>query len=87
MTSQDSPIVETMKRAVTSFGEKAVVSAMPCSSDTWVYSNQLGIPAILFGAGRLSDAHSDHEMISIDDLEKASDILHAFIIEWCGIRA
>ena len=79
VTSPDSPLVTIMKQAVDSLGELAIVSALPASSDAWFYSNQLKIPTITFGPGKLGDAHTSHERISVADLERGSDILVAFI--------
>jgi acetylornithine deacetylase/succinyl-diaminopimelate desuccinylase-like protein len=52
---------------------------MPASSDAWFYSNQLKIPTLTFGPGKLTDAHTSHEMISVADIKRASDILATFI--------
>jgi len=84
VTPPDAPIVVCMKKAVESAGERAILSGMPGSSDTWLYNNQLGISSILFGAGKLADAHSSHEMVSVDDIEKASDVMRRFICDWCN---
>ena len=33
---------------------------------------------------QLTDAHSNHEMISIEDIERASSVLRSFVVAWCG---
>jgi acetylornithine deacetylase len=85
LTPKDAAVVKAMKEAVERSGEQATLSAMPASNDAWLYSNQLGIPSLVFGPGKLTDAHSRHEMIRIDDMERASVILSSFIVKWCGV--
>jgi acetylornithine deacetylase len=41
---------------------------MPASSDAWMYHSFLGTPTVLFGAGSLADAHSDHEHVLVEDI-------------------
>jgi acetylornithine deacetylase len=83
VTPPDAPIVRAMQRAVRSHGGDTSPAALPCSSDTWLYSNQLGIPAILYGPGKLGDAHSNHEVISLAEIEHAAAVLTGFFSEWC----
>ncbi len=79
VTPADSPLVKTMEQAVESCGAPAILSAMPASSDAWFYRNQLKLPTITFGPGKLADAHTSHELISVAAIERASDILATFI--------
>lgn len=64
------------------------ISAMTASCDSWFYNNQLKIPAVVFGPGSLSVAHSREEHIVLDDILKAAVILARFAQDWCGrVRA
>jgi acetylornithine deacetylase len=83
VTSPESPLVEQMKKVIKRQGQKARLSAMPSSSDAWLYNNQLTIPTVIFGPGQLTDAHSNDEKISVVDIDRASDILKSFILAWC----
>jgi succinyl-diaminopimelate desuccinylase len=61
---------------------------MTASCDSWFYNNQLKIPAVVFGPGSLSVAHSREEHIVLDDILKAAVILARFAQDWCGrVRA
>ena len=49
------------------------------------YIQELGIPTISCGPGRLADgAHGPNEHISMNDVLKAISIYASFIVEWCG---
>jgi acetylornithine deacetylase len=79
LTPPDAPIVAIMQAAMAGCGGNAAPAAMSASSDAWFYNNQLRIPTITFGAGKLADAHTGHERIALADIERESDMLAAFI--------
>jgi acetylornithine deacetylase/succinyl-diaminopimelate desuccinylase-like protein len=58
---------------------------MNASCDAWRYTEQLGIPAVVFGPGALSAAHSRDERIIIDDIRRAALALICFIDLWSGL--
>lgn len=60
------------------------IAAMTASCDSWFYNNQLKIPAVVFGPGSLSVAHSREERISTDDILLAAFVLVRFAQKWCG---
>jgi acetylornithine deacetylase len=84
VTPAGSPLATLMQKAVTDCGGKAILAAMPASSDAWLYNNRLQIPTIMFGAGELADAHTAHERITLTDLARAADILATFIRLYTG---
>jgi acetylornithine deacetylase len=84
VTPPESPIVHALQQVVERRGEDPTPAAIPCSSDAWLYANQLGLPTILYGPGKLRDAHSDHEVISLEEVEQAAAVLTGFFVEWCG---
>lgn len=84
VTPPESPIVRALQEVAERQGQDPRPAAMPCSSDAWLYANQLHLPTILYGPGRLSDAHSNHEVISLDEIEGAAAVLNGFFLEWCG---
>jgi acetylornithine deacetylase len=84
VTPPDAPVVETLKQAVRAGGVEPRLRAFPSSSDTWLYQHLLGLPAVIFGPGSLADAHSDHERIELQSLERAEVILGSFFERWCG---
>jgi acetylornithine deacetylase/succinyl-diaminopimelate desuccinylase-like protein len=48
--------------------------AFRASCDARIYGNS-GHNTITFGPGNLADAHSDHEKISIEDLQKGLQLI------------
>lgn len=65
-------------------GSAGVISAMPASSDSWFYQNQLQIPTVVFGPGSIGFAHGRDEQIHLDEIGTASVILAGLIGQWCG---
>ena len=69
--------VEGMRAACRSCGADDVPTAMTASSDGIFYQER-DIPAMAFGPGRISDAHSCHEFVALDDVLRAAEILYTF---------
>lgn len=84
VTAPGAPISKAFADAIRACGGEPAVAAMPASSDAWLYASRLGIPTVLFGPGELADAHSDHERVSIHDLERGASMLATFIRLWAG---
>ena len=80
----DHPLVTSLQSCCRDLGATGEVAAMPASSDSWFYNNQLGIPTVVFGAGSLGFAHTHEEQIQIDELLQAACILVQFVQRWCG---
>ena len=64
-------------RACRACGTDDTLTAMTASSDGIFYQER-GIPAMAFGPGRISDAHSCHEFVALDDVIRAAEILYTF---------
>ncbi|MGF6950574.1 acetylornithine deacetylase/succinyl-diaminopimelate desuccinylase family protein [Neobacillus sp. B4I6] len=45
-----------------------------------------GIPTVIFGPGKLEDAHSVNEKVEIQQLLDFTKVLAVFIAEWCNTR-
>jgi acetylornithine deacetylase len=82
--SPDHPLVEAVGAAAVASGLERKVSAMTASCDAWMYNNQLGIPAVVFGPGSLSVAHSNQEQIAVDEVIKGIEVLYRFVCDWCA---
>ncbi|MFB3891424.1 MAG: M20 family metallopeptidase [Phycisphaerae bacterium] len=80
----DHSLVTALSAAVASAGRSAVVDAMTASCDAWFYNNQLGIPAVIFGGGSLSVAHSAREQMPLADLAAAAAAIACIAADWCG---
>lgn len=80
----DHPIVRTLERACLASGHAAEVGAMPASCDAWFYTNLIGVPAVVIGAGTLGVAHSSQEQIPVQSLADGAEVLARAIVDWCG---
>lgn len=60
------------------------VAAMTASCDAWFYSNQLGIPTVVYGPGTLAVAHSKDEHIASSDIAEAATVLTRFVLDYCN---
>jgi acetylornithine deacetylase/succinyl-diaminopimelate desuccinylase-like protein len=57
---------------------------MTASCDAWFYSNQSGIPAVVFGPGSLKHAHSKDEQIAVGEIGAAAEIILSFLERFSG---
>ncbi len=75
-------VVELMKKSFKEVvKDEPVIGGMP----SWTDAENLlqkGIPCIIFGAGKLSRAHSNHELVSLKELDILSRILIHFLNNW-----
>lgn len=80
----DHPLVQALEAACRSSDREPQVAAMPASCDAWFYSNLIGVPAVVIGAGSLGVAHSSQEQIPVADMVQGAQILARTIADWCG---
>jgi acetylornithine deacetylase len=59
---------------------------MNASCDSWRYSEQLGIPAVVFGPGSISTAHGKQENVPIDEIRQAALAIIHFLNDWSGFE-
>jgi acetylornithine deacetylase len=83
--AENHPLVVTLLEAAAAAGIGSRAGFMNASCDAWRYTEQLGIPAVVFGPGALSAAHSRDERIIIDDIRRAALALIYFIDLWSGL--
>jgi acetylornithine deacetylase len=81
----DHPLVREVVHAAGEAGIAAGPAFMNASCDSWRYTEQLGIPAVVFGAGSITKAHAKDEHILIDDIRRAALALVYFIDKWSGL--
>lgn len=64
-------------------GAEAECAMWPSVSDAgWLAS--AGIPTVIYGPGRLEQAHTIDEWVEIDDLVRAAQVYAEFIVQWCN---
>lgn len=87
VTPVDHPLVTTLAACAREAGATGEIAAMTASCDSWFYSNQLGLPTVVFGPGTLGVAHSPEEQIRLGDMAAAAVILVQFLFRWCNAPA
>ena len=76
------PLVQTFHAAVQDTGIQKDITGWNVSCDARLFAKIGGMPAIVFGPGRIEDAHTAAEKIDIKDIITASEILIRFIEKW-----
>jgi acetylornithine deacetylase/succinyl-diaminopimelate desuccinylase-like protein len=57
---------------------------VPYGSDLRFFTNQLGIPAVLYGPGDVAHAHTVDEFVEVEDVITATKVIAHTIWHWCG---
>lgn len=83
-TPVDNEFVQIAKANSDAVRGKTNIIGVAFSSDAAPYSEYLGMPYVLIGPGRLSEAHVADEFVSIPDTIDATKIIAATVLEWCG---
>jgi len=76
------PLVTGMVKTAREVGIDPELSGWIASCDARLYARVGKMPTIVFGAGKLEDAHSTVEKISVADIAKAAEMLATFILRW-----
>jgi acetylornithine deacetylase len=79
----DAPVVRALTDALADAGEPARVEGMSAWTDAALL-NEAGIPAVCFGPGDITLAHSAEEWIETQEIERASAVLTALARRWCN---
>lgn len=79
--SVDAPIVQALSNALDASGERVHVAGMTAWTDAALL-NGAGIPAICFGPGDIALAHAAEEWVSIEEIERATNILTRLATTW-----
>lgn len=79
----DAPVVRALRSALASGGEPVAVEGLSAWTDAALL-NAAGIPAICFGPGDIAMAHSAEEWVQVDEIERATSVLTALALDWCG---
>lgn len=80
----DHPLVETIKNSALKAGISPVVEGFIASCDARLFNKVGNMPVVVFGPGKLEDAHSDTEKIYTEEIKKAAEVLTLTVIQWCG---
>lgn len=79
----DAPIVRALASVMRDAGEDVRIEGMSAWTDAALLNNA-GIPAICFGPGDMSLAHSAEEWVSVDEIQRATRVLTQLALTWSG---
>lgn len=85
-TPMDHPLVQGLVKAADQARGPRPATGFHASCDARLFYHRAGIPAVVFGAGDLSHAHSAEEQVRISDIIKAAQALTLFAMDWCGVQ-
>jgi len=86
-TSLSHPLVQTLRQAVgEATGKPPLVQGAAYGSDLRLFTNNFGIPGVLFGPGDIRLAHFTDESVSLAEVETAALALAATVCEYCGVH-
>ncbi len=79
----DAPIVTALASAMRAAGENVAVEGLSAWTDAALL-NAAGIPAICYGPGDISLAHSATEWVVEQEITRATGVLERLARDWCG---
>jgi acetylornithine deacetylase len=84
-TPPGHPLVRTFHEATLETAAQDTITGWNVSCDARLFARLGGMPTVVFGPGRIEDAHSAGEKISMADVLTAAETLILFIERWCGL--
>lgn len=79
----EAPVVRALASALSSAGERVTLEGLSAWTDAALL-NAAGIPAICYGPGDISLAHSATEWVAEEEITRAASVLERLALEWCG---
>jgi acetylornithine deacetylase len=79
----DAPVVRALAAAIGSAGERVTIEGLSAWTDAALL-NTAGIPAICYGPGDISLAHSATEWVAEAEITRATSVLERLALDWCG---
>ena len=84
-TPGDDAFVVSMGRSLSASGLDATPKGWISSCDARLWAKVAGLPTVVFGPGRLKEAHSNRESVKVADLQRAARALVRTVVDWCGV--
>jgi acetylornithine deacetylase len=84
-TPAAEPAVRTFRSAAEEVLGPLPVEGWKASCDARLFFHRGRMPALVFGAGDLGQAHSLDEAIGLPDILRATEVLVRFLARWCGV--
>ena len=79
----DAPVVRSLSAAMVGVGERVSIEGLSAWTDAALL-NAAGIPAICYGPGDISLAHSATEWVEEREISRATAVLERLALDWCG---
>jgi acetylornithine deacetylase len=79
----DEPIVKIMSECLMALDLRALPRSFGAATDLAWYCER-GIPGVIFGPGKLNQAHADNEHIALDDLVCSARVYASVLETWTG---
>lgn len=80
----DHPLPVTLNQAVRHYAPGSEIFGWNVSCDARLYNRLAGLPTVVYGAADISEAHSDHERVSMTELLNGAKGLALGLINWCN---
>ena len=80
----EHPFVQEFSRCVQANGLSGEITPMRACSDTIFYQDVIGVPTVVFGPGRLSDAHNIAEQVPLEEVLTCGKTIFDWIIGRIG---
>jgi len=82
-TPVDDPLVQTFNADNRETDALDSITGWNVSCDARLFARVGGMPTVVFGPGRIDDAHSANEQIHLPDMVTAAETLVRFVERWC----
>lgn len=83
-TPLDHPLVEAILQSVATVCSPASIQAFQAASELAWYAER-GIPGVIFGPGRIAQAHGPDEYVEVQQLVSACKVMALTAADWCGV--
>jgi acetylornithine deacetylase len=80
----DHPLPVTLNQAVRHYAPGSEIFGWNVSCDARLYNRLAGLPTVVYGAADISEAHSNHERVSMTELLNGAKGLALGLINWCN---
>lgn len=84
-TPVDHPFVEAVSQGLAAVDTPVRIEAFQAASELAWYAER-GVPGVIFGPGRIAQAHSPNEYVEVHQLATACKVMALTAAGWCGIR-
>ena len=81
LVAADHPMVQRLRAAILATGGSGKIAAFPATCEAPYFTQDKGIPALIFGPGSIAQAHVVDEFVRLDEVLAHCDALIRFLGE------